>query len=394
MLFLMNQRDPQLGLPKVVERVELGPGSAYAGVGQAESIPAGPMPDARTLNRLFKAVAEKVTPAVVYIQVTMGGDDGDKNWFHRFDKRFREPAPRQSVGSGVIVSPQGYIVTNNHVVENATTISVTLSDKRQYDATIVGVDPNTDLAVIKIKTDALVTAIAIGDSDTIDVGEWVLAIGNPFRLTSTVTAGIVSALGRQVNIIEDNFGIEDFIQTDAAINPGNSGGALVNLSGELVGISTAIATETGSYEGYGFAVPVDLVERVARDLIAYGEVKRGYLGVSIGQVDARLAKKLGMAHIHGVYLNEVLHGGAAYKAGLRKEDVVLAIDHRPVDAPNTLQSYVARHRPGDRLDVEVLREGRRHRFQILLLGRESPVYESWISELNRRSDVAPQPPPS
>ncbi|QXD15862.1 trypsin-like peptidase domain-containing protein [Rhodocaloribacter litoris] len=396
MLVVMNDRLPEPARPAVVERVELGsrsPGARYLPADSSAPVVAA---DARTLNRLFKEVARRVTPAVVYIQVE-AREDGSERWFHNFDERFGRRSPRQSVGSGVIISPQGYVVTNNHVVSGADRITVTLSDKRQYEATIVGTDPNTDLAVLQIDPGSSeLPVIALGNSDEVEVGEWVLAVGNPFRLTSTVTAGIISALGRQVNIIEDSFGIEDFIQTDAAINPGNSGGALVNLAGELVGISTAIATESGSYEGYGFAVPVNLVERVVSDLIAFGEVQRGYLGVEISPVDARRARALGMEHIQGVFLSRVWRGLAADRAGLRTGDVVLSIDGHEVNAPNELQSAVARRRPGDRLDIVVWRNGTRARFNVELLGRDDPVFENWVSELERQSvppELAPAPPP-
>ncbi len=386
MLFVMNRRPASPVGPPVVERVELGVPRAARSDTSAPVV----MADAMTLNRLFKDVAGRVTPSVVYIQVTSGGDDG--GWFRNFDNRFQDRGPRQSVGSGVIIGAQGYIVTNHHVVEDADEILVTLPDKRQFEAQVVGIDPNTDLAVIKIEEAPDLPVIVLGNSDEVEVGEWVLAVGNPFRLTSTVTAGIVSALGRQVNIIGDTFGVEDFIQTDAAINPGNSGGALVNLAGELVGISTAIATESGSYEGYGFAVPVNLMERIVRDLIAYGTVQRGYLGVQIGQVDAYRAEQLGMAHIHGVYLDDVLRGGAAFKAGLRSGDVVLSIDDVPVDAPNELQTLVARHRPGDRLSVEVWRGGQRRRFEVVLFGEEDPAYADWFDALNRTPEAPPATP--
>ncbi len=392
MLFVMNRQGPDFRRP-MVERVELGARTLPMRAGRADSGATVVVADARTLNELFKEVAERVTPAVVYIQVTSDGD-GSESWFHNFDDRFRERAPRQSVGSGVIISPQGYVVTNNHVVEDADEIVVTLSDKRRYEASVVGLDPNTDLAVIRLEGVAEdLPVLALGNSDEVEVGEWVLAVGNPFRLTSTVTAGIVSALGRQVNIIEDSFGIEDFIQTDAAINPGNSGGALVNLSGELVGISTAIATESGSYEGYGFAVPVNLMARVVSDLIAHGEVQRGYLGVEIGQVDAQRAEDLGMNRIHGVFLSNVWRESAAYKAGLRTGDVVLAIDGREVDAPNELQSAIARRRPGDRIDVEVWRDGTRMHYVVELFGKEDQVYEDWFGELNNRQALPPEPEP-
>lgn len=377
---------------RVVERVQLG-GSAHSASIHGDSSVAGSPIDPLSLNDYFQRVAERVTPAVVFIQVEARGQaDVGGEWFHgdRDARRrfFRERFPRQSVGSGVVVSDQGHIVTNFHVIDGAERILITLADKRQFEAAVVGTDPSTDLAVLKIDGRHDVPVAVLGNSDRLRVGEWVLAVGNPFRLTSTVTAGIVSALGRQVNIIDDNFRIEDFIQTDAAINPGNSGGALVNLEGELVGINTAIATESGSYEGYGFAVPVNLMERVITDLIAFGEVRRGFLGVTIGDVDARMATRIGLARIGGVFVNEVTPGGAADRGGIRDGDVVLSIAGRAVNAPNELQSVVARHRPGENIDLEVWRSGNMLTLNIELLGRESPAYERWFAELGRDS----QPP--
>ena len=400
MLFFVDGQPQQAVAPRVVERVELG---------RSQPLPTAPTPDSgetaspvdiRTLNHLFKGVAGHVTEAVVYIQVE-GTGDMPRDWFHQFDDedlggRFFREMPRQSVGSGVIISEQGYIITNHHVVDGASRIQVTLSDKRQFRARLVGADPSTDLAVLQVDLDEGETlpAVVLGDSDAVQVGEWVLAVGNPFRLTSTVTAGIVSALGRQVNIIEDEFRIEDFIQTDAAINPGNSGGALVNLEGELIGISTAIATESGSYEGYGFAVPVNLVERVVQDLISYGEVQRGYLGVSIQSIDASAARRLGLDRIGGVYLDRVEGGSAAYKGGLRRGDVVLSVAGRSVNEPNELQSSIARHRPGDQVAVEVWREGRRQTLSVELLGRDDPAMRDWIAGLDaQRRALEPEEVP-
>jgi serine protease Do len=391
MLAFGPDRNGDPGEARIVERVQLG------GTPSATSIHGDTADIARdldpiTLNSYFRRVAERVTPAVVFIQVEargqaeVGGEwlHGDREQRRRF---FRERFPRQSVGSGVIISDQGHVVTNFHVIDGADRIHVTLADKRQFEAAVVGTDPSTDLAVLKIDTRGETPVVVLGNSDNLSVGEWVLAVGNPFRLTSTVTAGIVSALGRQVNIIDDTFRIEDFIQTDAAINPGNSGGALVNLEGELIGINTAIATESGSYEGYGFAVPVNLMERVVSDLIAYGDVRRGFLGVTIGDVDARTANRIGLARIGGVFVNEVTPGGAADRAGLKDGDVVLSISGRPVNAPNELQSVVARYRPGESLDLEVWRGGSLLAMNVELLARESPAYERWFAELGR--DTAP-----
>ncbi len=387
---------------RIVERVQLGGGETVNAVTLPARSGAQVTVDPVVLNQVFREVAQRVRPAVVYIEVRvgrLGRGEGLRQGDPNQDQFFREFTPRQSVGSGVLVSRDGYIVTNYHVVENAREILVTLADKRQYQGRLVGFDRSTDLAVLKISPRAGETfpVIAFGDSDELQVGEWVLAIGNPFRLTSTVTAGIVSALGRQVNIIEDFFRVEDFIQTDAAINPGNSGGALVNLRGELVGINTAIATESGAYEGYGFAVPVNLVVRVVEDLIAYGEVRRGYLGVSIQEIDARQARLLGLPGVQGVLITEVRKGSAADQAGLQSGDVVLAVNGRAVNAPNELQSVVARYRPGDRIDLEVWRKAQRLHLQVQLMGREASAYQEWFSELTNQPPAppeSPQEPPS
>ena len=380
---LVEHRDFEQSAP-VIEHIQIGHSSATTSDNTAN------LANAAELSSLFKDAASRVKDAVVYIQVELEGDaESREGW----ERRFFHRSPRQSVGSGVIISESGYIVTNNHVVQGASAITVNLPDKRQFEAVVIGMDPSTDLAVVKIEDGGELPVAAFGNSDDVEVGQWVLAIGNPFRLTSTVTAGIVSALGRQVNIIGDSFGIEDFIQTDAAINPGNSGGALVDLSGSLVGINTAIATESGSYEGYGFAVPVNLVARVASDLIAYGEVQRGFLNVEIGPVTARLADRLGLDYIGGVYLNEVWRGGAADRAGLRIGDVVTSVDSMNVNAPNELQSAIARKRPGDRVRLDVWRRGRSETVDVTLMGREDPATKTWFADLSeeRQSPAPPTP---
>ena len=383
----------------VVERVQLGSAEPARPLYVPDSVAPAVAVEPATLNTLFKEVAGQVTPAVVYIKVEFSAGDLPRDWFRNFDEdaqqRLYRDHVRQSVGSGVIISDQGHIVTNQHVVDGATAIEVMLADKRAFAAEVVGIDPSTDLAVIQVEPPPPgrppLPVARLGDADRVEVGEWVLAVGNPFRLNSTVTAGIVSALGRQVNIINDQFGIEDFIQTDAAINPGNSGGALVNLRGELIGINTAIATESGSYEGYGFAVPVDLVERIAQDLIAYGEVQRGFLGVEIAEVTARVARRLGLDRVAGVRLTRVTPGGPADQGGLRGGDVVLSIDGRAVDAPNELQSVVALRRPGETLAIEVVRAGARQSFSVELMGRDDPDYDSWFSRLRREAFEEPEP---
>lgn len=391
MLILDQPQPGERSGERLVERVQLGPIESRNEVPRSDSATLQAL-DPQNLNRMFRQVADRVTSAVVYIQVESPvSSDAGRQWYHNFEQDegrrfFRDDPLRQSVGSGVMISEEGYIVTNHHVVERAENIQVTLSDKRLYDARIVGTDPATDLAVLKIEDGDQLPALRLGNSDRVQVGEWVLAVGNPFRLTSTVTAGIVSATGRQVNIIDDSFGIEDFIQTDAAINPGNSGGAVVNLDGELVGVATAIATESGSYEGYGFAVPVNLVERVVRDIVEFGEVRRGYLGVVIQNVDAQLARRLGMDRIVGVYVNDVRERGSAGRAGIREGDVVLSIDGRSVNASNELQSTIAQKRPGDVVNVTVWRDGQVQPFDVELLGRDSPAYERWFAELQRQPE--------
>ncbi len=357
---------------RVAEPVQLGRSPELSDIPMMDSLDR--LPDIAALNTVFRQVADRVTPSVVYIEVeTPPGRDR----YHDFDEDeegflWRYPLP-EAVGSGVLISAEGHVVTNHHVVEDAEHVRVTLSDKRTFDARIVGADPSTDLAVLAIEGGENLPAILLGDSDGLHAGEWVLAVGNPFRLRSTVTAGIVSATGRQVNIIEDDYGIEDFIQTDAAINPGNSGGAVVNLHGELVGISTAIATETGSNQGYGFAVPVNLMTRVAGDIIEYGAVQRGYLGVRIQTVDAALAQRLGMDRIRGVYIAGIAYNGAASLAGIRSEDVILSVDERIVNAANELQSVIARRRPGDELVVQVWRDGEVRDLPVALRSRDDSV---------------------
>lgn len=378
------------GRPNAVERVELGarPPSGYVAVPESE-LPTRYL-DALSLNEVFKDVASRVTPAVVFIQVRTEKRASDVFRNFRGDENRRIPS--QSVGSGVIISDQGYVVTNNHVIEDADEIVVTLGDKRQFEARLVGADPTTDLAVLHIDG-ADLPVIALGHAENLEVGEWVLAVGNPFRLTSTVTAGIISALGRQVNVIEDRLGIESFVQTDAAINPGNSGGAVVNLRGELVGIATAIATETGSYEGYGFAVPVDLMERVVGDLIRFGEVRRGYLGVSILPVTAGVAENFGLADVRGVLLSDVRRGLAGADAGLEAGDILLEIDGRSVSEPNELQSAIAMRSPGDNLSVIVWRDGARRDFTVTLKGKDDPGYQQWLTGMDPEGldDAGPLP---
>jgi len=338
-----------------------------------------------TLAERFRGVASRVRGAVVAIRVRSEDEGREQQNF------FGGPPQQQNLGSGVIISPDGYVVTNNHVVDGADVIQVRLTDKRQFEARVVGANEATDLAVLKIDPPTDVPVLPIGNSDRVEVGDWVVAVGNPFRLTSTVTAGIVSALGRQLRIIDSSFGIENFIQTDAAINPGNSGGALVSLDGELVGINTAIASRTGAYQGYGFAIPSALVERVVTDLIEYGELQRGYLGVRIQEVNAEVANEVGLDEIRGVYIAGVRSGAAADRAGLREGDVVEAVDGEQVDAANQLQSTVAMHRPGDVVSLRVWRDGDVQSVEVTLMGENTPVFQNWLSDQQSRPQPGPVP---
>ncbi len=330
---------------------------------------------------VFRSAAKAVTPTVVYVETTVStrnqrleeDEDGDNEFWRRF-----LPPRARTVGSGVVISEDGYILTNNHVIEDAVRdgITITLENKRTYEARVVGRDPSTDLAVLKIDATGLQSAI-IGNSDRTEVGEWVLAVGNPFRLRSTVTAGIVSALSRDVQIINDALRIESFIQTDAAINRGNSGGALVNTSGELIGINTAIATQSGNYQGYGFAVPSNLALKVARDLIEFGEVKRGMMQVSIQSVDYEIARNAGLDQVAGVMIMNVTEGGAAAKAGVKPSDIVLKVNGEPVFESNQLQEKVAMFRPADSVTLTIWRDKQEIERTIILdkLQRPEPAPE-------------------
>lgn len=387
LVMLVMDSDPDApSVARIVHRVETDAPVDSARAASASRTIAEDGPEPAALNGLFANVARSVTPGVVSIYVDADGQ------MEELEQQLPFDPPAQNLGSGVLISPDGYIVTNNHVVEGAERIRVRLSDKRQFEGEIIGTDASTDLAVVKIDGDGDFPTVPIGNSGGVQVGDWVVAIGNPLQLTSTVTAGIVSATGRQLRIIEDQFGIENFIQTDAAINPGNSGGALVNLRGELVGINTAIASRSRRSEGYGFAVPSALVERVVTDLISYGEVRRGYLGVSILAVDAQVARELGLDRIRGAYLEEVREGSAADRAGLRSGDVVVSVMDKAVNAPNDLQSVIAMRRPGDTVQVQVWRDGAERTFEVELMGRDAPVYKEWLSDLRSESSPRVEPP--
>jgi serine protease Do len=355
------------------------PGIADVELG-ADNPPVSLDADASSFGQAFIETAEKVNPAIV--QITVVSDRGQDPHGDLFFFPFKDlPKEQKGSGSGILISDDGYIITNNHVVENANKVTVGLYDKRRFDATVIGTDPLTDLAVIKIDAENLPLAY-LGDSDELKVGQWVMAIGNPLSLASTVTAGIVSAIGRgQLGLIRDSYGVENFIQTDAAINPGNSGGALVDLSGAVVGVNSAIATSgTGTYIGYGFAIPINLAKAVAKDLIAHGKVSRGYIGVNISEVDDAIAKSLGMDKPRGIIVQNVLEGSAAAESDLRAGDVILEIDGREIDAPNQLQSYVASQTAGTIVTLNIFRDGETLDKKVTLKARDEESNNEPISE--------------
>lgn len=350
-----------------------------------------------TGNPDFTQAAAVVSPGVVHITVTMTSRGsqgrGGGSPFDMFEEFFGMPQqrrqPRQATasGSGVIISPDGYIVTNNHVVEDADKIEVKLPDKRSFEAKVIGRDANTDLALLKVSGSNL-PIVKLGDSDAVQIGEWVLAVGYPLSLQSTVTAGIVSAKGRQIGILGEsqqrprgygqqvepeemiNTAIESFIQTDAVINKGNSGGALVNARGELIGINSAIASPTGVYAGYGFAIPVNLAKKILDDFKEFGSVKRGYIGVTFTEINAGVRKEFGIDDIDGLYVRDVVKGGAAEGAGIQKGDILTKIEGRTIRSSSDLQERVARLRPGDKVKLTYKREGKEKDVTVTLKGEE------------------------
>lgn len=308
----------------------------------------------------FVQAAQKATPSVVNITAKIARtsrSNQDEFFFFPFGGRGGGGGPVEGSGSGVIYSENGYIITNNHVVEGASELEVTLSDNRKFKATLVGTDKRTDLAIIKIEATGLVPT-EVGNSDEVRIGEWALAVGNPFELTSTVTAGIISAKGRNIDLLGKGAAIESFIQTDAAVNPGNSGGALVDAQGKLIGINTAIATRTGAFQGYSFAIPVNLVRRVVDDIISFGDYKRPYLGVSIQELDSEFAKELNVDISQGVVIEGLEEGGSAQYAGLQINDVIIGIDGRDVKSIPELQEVVGRAKVGDTVSLKVLRKSK------------------------------------
>ena len=335
----------------------------------------------RAMETDFTVAAELSVHAVVHVKTKtpqkvqqFGGGFPNDPFFQYF---FGQPQQRQpqelpmqeASGSGVIITNDGYIVTNNHVVDQSAEIEVTLNDKRTFKAKVIGTDPNTDIALIKIEAKNL-PVIAFGNSDSLKVGEWVLAVGNPFNLTSTVTAGIVSAKARDINIINSKMKIESFIQTDAAVNPGNSGGALVNTRGELVGINTAIASQTGSYAGYAFAVPVSIVQKVVADIRKYGVVQRAVLGIEIKDINDELAKEKNLKTLEGAYVGKVSDESAAKKAGVKEGDIINNVNGVAVKSVSQLQEQIVRYRPGDKITITILRDNKEQKLNVELRNRQ------------------------
>lgn len=310
----------------------------------------------------FTVAAERSVNTVVHVKTQSSMQPVFNPWADFFGYQ-QQPQVQMSSGSGVIISNDGYIITNNHVVEGADKLTVTLNNNKNYEATVVGRDPSTDIAVIKIDGDNLPVA-SWGNSEEVRVGQWVLAVGNPFELTSTVTAGIVSAKARNINLFaerksnEDILPVESFIQTDAAVNPGNSGGALVNARGELIGINTAIASRTGVYSGYSFAVPSTIARKVAEDLIKFGNVQRAFIGVQIRDVTEEIAKEKGLKDVSGIYVSSLTEGGAAAESGMREGDVILKVGESTVKNVPQLQEQVSKYRPGDKVNVTVWRDNK------------------------------------
>jgi serine protease Do len=314
----------------------------------------------------FTYAAEKTIHSVVHVTTMVAsGPDQTGDPFFDFFQGPGAPDEMQGMGSGVIISADGYIVTNNHVIQEATGILVTLNDGQAYEAEIIGTDPNTDIALIKIDGNNL-PSIEFGNSNDLRPGEWVLAVGNPMNLTSTVTAGIVSAMGRGLGVFQQRMAIESFIQTDAPLNPGSSGGALVNLRGELVGIPTLILSPTGAYAGNSFAIPVTIVGKVVDDIMEFGVVQRAVLGFEVRNVDSELAGELGLEFVRGVYVVELMEGSAAGEAGIRQGDVILELDDREIRTVADLQERISMYRPDEQVDILLARNGRKREVTVTL----------------------------
>ena len=365
------------------------------GVSQANLTADGPLPSAPTD---FVAAAERTVEAVVHVKTTA---ERVQNYYNPFNDLFfgRPSTPEkfevEGSGSGVILTEDGYIVTNNHVIKGAKTIVVTTSNNDEYEAELIGADPTTDIALLKIKGIEL-TKVSVANSDEVRLGQWVLAVGNPFNLTSTVTAGIISAKGRDINIIDEQSAIESFLQTDAAVNPGNSGGALVNTAGELVGINTAISSRSGSFEGYSFAVPANLMLKVVNDLKEYGRVQRAFIGINYNEVTAALSEELNLEVNKGVYVANVISRGAADDAGITKGDIIINVNGKSIASGADLTEALGQRRPGEKLSVVVNRSGKNKAFEVVLknklgttemLTKEEELLRNFGAELEELSST-------
>ena len=336
---------------------------AGVATGDKKSVPQRRVEVANVPN--FSDAAESAVQAVVYVKVAQKANYQGGSLLDLIFGFPQTPRDQVGLGSGVIIRPDGYIVTNNHVIAGADVIEVTLENNKVYPAKLVGTDPATDIALIKIDAEDL-PAIRMGNSDDLRLGEWVLAIGSPYDLRSTITAGIVSAKGRSMPNYDGQYRVESFIQTDAAVNPGNSGGALVNAAGDLVGINTSIISRTGSYTGYSFAVPVNIVSKVVDDFIEYGSVQRAMLGVSITDVTAQLADQADLTEIDGVYVMDVQRDSPAEKGGIQKGDVIKEVNLNAVHNSAGLQEQISKLRPGEKAVVTVFREGHQHEIIVTL----------------------------
>jgi len=338
----------------------------------------------------FTDAAQLTVDAVVHVKTTFELNDGyytfDPIRHFFFGDGVYEKPPRigAGAGSGVIISEDGYIVSNNHVIDGASKVEIAMNNNRVYTAEIIGQDPSSDLALLKIEDNSL-PKIEFGNSDNVKIGEWVLAVGNPFNLESTVTAGIVSAKGRDINILANGpngfNAVESFIQTDAAVNPGNSGGALVNTNGELIGINAAIKSNTGSYTGYSFAIPVNIVTKVVKDLIEFGTVQRGYLGVSIRNIDQQLAEQEGLKGLSGIYIAETVDRGAAKNAGIKSGDVIVKVAEQNVSNVTELQEQVSRFRPGDQVLIALTRDDKLIEIPVILRNQFGEAEVAFKEEL-------------
>jgi len=332
-------------------------------------------------NTDFTVAADATLAAVVHVKNVSVQEVQDPFSSFFYGGSGTRELKQVGTGSGVIISKDGYIITNNHVIDHAKTLEITLNDQRKFTATLIGADPNTDIALVKIEATNL-PYIPFGNSNNIKVGEWVLAVGNPFNLSSTVTAGIISAKGRNININKNNRAIESFIQTDAVVNPGNSGGALVNTRGELIGINSAIESITGSYMGYSFAVPSNIAKKVIEDMMLFGNVQRAYLGVNVDDLDADKAKIYEIPNTEGVIIVNVLDESAALKAGLKKDDVIIKMDEVEIKKYADLSGFLGSKRPGDKISVTFIRAGVKKTIPVTLknrFGKESVSKDDYVN---------------